>query len=122
MRELIKRRLVFVDAEQTTTDVVATMRDQNISSILVLNRDRHVAGIVTERDIVQKFTLLEKHEKLHASVAAFMTRPVAFARLSHLEEDVRTMFFQKHLQHFQKDADRQEGRRSVPDISSRQGP
>jgi CBS domain-containing protein len=100
MKELIKRRLVFVEAEQTMTDVVATMRDQNISSVLVLNRDRNVVGIVTERDIVQKFTLLEKQEKLHASVAAFMTRPVAFARLSHLEADVREMFFQKHLRHF----------------------
>jgi signal-transduction protein with cAMP-binding, CBS, and nucleotidyltransferase domain len=100
VKEFIKRHLVFVQAEQTMTDVVATMRDQNISSVLVINRDREVIGIVTERDIVQKFTLLEKQEKLHALVAAFMTRPVAFARLSHLEEDVRDMFFQKRLRHF----------------------
>lgn len=82
------------------TDVVATMRDQNISSVLVLNHERNVVGIVTERDIVQKFTLLEKQEKLHASVAAFMTRPVAFARLASLEDDVRDMFFQRRLRHF----------------------
>lgn len=100
MKKLIKRHLVFVEAEQTMTDVVATMRDHNISSVLVLNRDRDVVGIVTERDIVQKFTLLEKEEKLRASVAAFMTRPVAFARLTHLEEDVRDMLFQKRLRHF----------------------
>ncbi|WP_176736532.1 CBS domain-containing protein [Oligoflexus tunisiensis] len=100
MKELIKRHLVFVDAEQTMTEIVATMRDQNISSVLVLNHDREVVGIVTERDIVQKFTLLEKQEKLHASVAAFMTRPVSFARLAHLEDDVRTMFFERRLRHF----------------------
>jgi len=100
MKELIKRRLVFVDAEQTMTEVVCTMRDQNVSSVLVLNRDRLVVGIMTERDIVQKFTLLEKQEKLQASVKAFMTRPVSFARLAHLEDDVHNMFFQKRLRHF----------------------
>jgi signal-transduction protein with cAMP-binding, CBS, and nucleotidyltransferase domain len=100
VKELIKRHLVFVDADQTMVEVVRIMRDQNVSSILVLNRDREVVGIVTERDIVQKFTLLEKQEKLQASVNAFMTRPVSFARLEHLEDDVRTMFFQSRLRHF----------------------
>jgi CBS domain-containing protein len=100
MKNFIKRRLVFVRSEQTMSEVVATMRDQNISSVLVLNRDRNVVGIITERDIVQKFTLLEKQEKLEATVGAFMTRPVAFARLSFLEDDVRDMFFRKNLRHF----------------------
>lgn len=100
MQELIRRRLVFVEAERTMTEVVGTMRDQNISSVLVLNKDRLVAGIVTERDIVQKFTLLDKDQKLASSVAAFMTRPVQFARLAHLEDDVREMFFNRHVRHF----------------------
>ncbi|HYX33784.1 MAG TPA: hypothetical protein VE954_11775 [Oligoflexus sp.] len=68
--------------------------------MLVLNRDQQVVGIVTERDIVQKFTLLEKPEKLEASVNAFMTRPVHVARLAHLEVDVGDMFFQKRPRHF----------------------
>lgn len=100
MKNFIKRRLVFVHAEQTMFQVVSTMRDHNISSVLVLNRDHNVVGIMTERDIVQKFTLLEKQEKLDATVGAFMTRPVAFARLSFLEADVRDMFFRKNLRHF----------------------
>lgn len=105
MKELVKRHLIFVDAEQTMSDVVAIMRDNNISSVLVLNQARIVTGIVTERDIVQKFTLLEKQEKLQASVAAFMTRPVFFARLAQLESDVQTMFFKKRLRHFPVTAD-----------------
>lgn len=100
LKELIKRRLVFVETEQTMAEVVAMMRDQNISSVLVVNQDQMVVGIVTERDIVHKFTLLEKEEKLEAVVGAFMTRPVSFARLSQLEDDVREMFFQKRLRHF----------------------
>ncbi len=81
-------------------DVVRTMRDENISSVLVLNKERLVSGIVTERDIVQKFTLIEGQSKMSAKVAAFMTRPVQCARLSHLDEDVRELFFQKRLRHF----------------------
>ncbi len=100
MKGLIQKRLVFVEAEQTMAEVVATMRDQNISSVLALNKDRLVAGIVTERDIVQKFSLLEKQAKMDSMVAAFMTRPVSFARLSHLEEDVQNMFFQRRMRHF----------------------
>lgn len=100
MNELIKRRLVFVDTDETMLEVIRTMRDHNISSVLVRSRDRLVVGILTERDIVQKFTLLEKQDKLQASVSAFMTRPVNFARLAYLEEDVREMFFQKGWRHF----------------------
>lgn len=100
IKDLLSKRLVFVESEKTMFEVVQVMRDHNISSVLVLNRERLVVGIVTERDIVQKFTLLEKEQKLDAQVGAFMTRPVLFARLHHLEDDVRFMFFDKRIRHF----------------------
>lgn len=100
MKELMTRRLVYVEDGDSMADLVRTMRDQNISSVLVLSKDRFVIGIVTERDIVQKFSLVEKEEKLAAKVMAFMTRPVACARLETLEDDVRDMFFKRRFRHF----------------------
>ena len=100
MQGLLKRQVVFVPGETLMRDVVAQMRDQNISSVLVLNPEQEVVGLITERDIVQKFTLLEVDDKLNAKANAVMSRPIEMARLTHLEEDVRYLFSQKHFRHF----------------------
>ncbi|GIU98375.1 MAG: hypothetical protein KatS3mg013_2178 [Actinomycetota bacterium] len=40
------------DAQETFADVAKVMRSNGISSVVVLDADGHLAGIVTERDIV----------------------------------------------------------------------
>jgi CBS domain-containing protein len=91
---------VFVKTQDEIVDVVKIMRDKNISSVLVTDESDEVVGIVTERDIVQKFTLLENQNKLNAKVVAFMTRPVHFAKLASLEHDVRQLFLEHRIRHF----------------------
>ncbi len=100
LQTMLNSRVIFVNSQDEIEKVVTTMREKNISSVLVTDSDENVVGIVTERDIVQKFTLLEKQDKLTAKVAAFMTRPVHFAKLSMLEKDVRSLFLNKKIRHF----------------------
>jgi CBS domain-containing protein len=82
------------------SEVVTQMRDLNISSVLVLDHVHEVVGIITERDIVHRFTLLDLKHKLNSKAFAVMSRPVVMARLDHLFEDVRQFFSEKKLRHF----------------------
>lgn len=100
MKSFTHKSVVFIDSEATMEEVVLSMRDHNISSVLVTNRDKHVVGIITERDIVQKFTLLPQADKMSAKAGAFMNRPVHFVSLHQLESDVKKLLQDHHLRHF----------------------
>lgn len=99
MQELIRRGVVFVDAQDSMQIALTKMRQEKISSVFV-SYEELVVGVISERDIVQKFSLLDKQEKLDSPVQAFMTRPVRFARLNSLEDDVCKLFFQHNIRHF----------------------
>lgn len=99
MRDLIHQGVIFIDAQDSMITALKMMREARISSIFATHKDK-VVGIITERDIVHKFSLIDKEDKLDAKVASFMTRPVKFARLEHLELDINKMFFEEKLRHF----------------------
>lgn len=99
----IRQAVKFVHGTDTMEEVVKIMNAENISSVLVLDDKDHVSGIITERDIVRKFTLFERkdhQDKLEATANAIMTRPVKFARLDHLQEDIRQLHLAFQVRHF----------------------
>jgi CBS domain-containing protein len=100
MEKLLQNRVVFLSGDTSMRDVIRTMRDRNISSVLITDVDHRVSGIITERDIVQKFTLLEVADKLNAKANAVMTRPVMMARVSHLYQDIVGLFRSRGFRHF----------------------
>ncbi len=100
MKGLMTRKLIVVSVEDTILHAVQLMRDSHVSSVLVVNSEGLVAGIITERDIVQKFTLLDVQDKLMAKAGVFMTRPVYVAQIDSLEADVKSLFFEKGIRHF----------------------
>ena len=50
--DIMNTAVKTADAEDTFADVAKAMRSNGISSVVVLNADGSLAGIVTERDIV----------------------------------------------------------------------
>lgn len=98
--QFVHSNVVFVAAEADVHAAVALMRDRNISSVLVIDVDDRVTGIVTERDIVHNFTLLDMKDKLGRKVETIMSRPVHFARQDHLVEDVIDLHFKHKIRHF----------------------
>ena len=64
------------------------MKEAKISSIFAAHDDR-VVGIITERDIVHKFSMLEKKDKL--ALAVYDTT-CNVCCLEHLELDINKMF------------------------------
>lgn len=97
---IIKTKVLFVNESDKVEEVVKQMIDSNISSCLVINTEELVTGIITERDIVHKFTLLDNKKKMKAHVNTVMSRPVKFIRLENLFGDIEKLHYSMGLRHF----------------------
>lgn len=96
----ISHSVVIAKQEEPMEKVVQRMIDEAVSSILVVDEEENICGIITERDIVRKFTLLPKQNKLSAKAISFMTRPVSFVRSDSIEADVRKLYANQTVRHF----------------------
>lgn len=92
--------MLFVPADASISAVVSRMIERKISSALVVDSAEAVVGIVTERDIVRKFTLLDLDQKSSKKICTIMTKNVKFANLQTLKEDLINLHFRYALRHF----------------------
>ena len=97
---MINSNVKFVYQDLPMQEAVQTLIDHKISSVLVLDDHDQVVGILTERDIVQKFMLLDMGDKLTRTVGTLMTRPVIFANVKTLKKDVTKMHLEHKIRHF----------------------
>jgi CBS domain-containing protein len=100
MTNLINPNLKFAHATDKVKSVVEKMIADRISSVLVVNDGHEVVGILTERDIVHKFTLIEDADKLSTQAESIMSSPVHFVRATDLEEDIEKLHRQFKIRHF----------------------
>jgi CBS domain-containing protein len=115
---LIPSNVVFVPDDMHIRDVVALMTEKHISSVLVVDHEEKLVGIVTERDIVHKFTLLDMKDKLERRVNTIMTRPVVTVPLEASWDDMVKLHLDKRIRHFPVVKDRAVHRDSVVGIIS----
>lgn len=99
-QKLINSNVVFVHQDTLIQDVVHEMIKNNISSVMVEDSTGHIVGIITERDIVRKFTLLDMQDKLTRTVGTIMTRPVAFVQLKDFREQIVKLHLEQRIRHF----------------------
>lgn len=100
LKKVINSKLLFVSHKSTIRETVLLMRQEQKSSVLVFDDQDKVVGIVTERDIVQKFTPIDYELKSDMLINTLMTRPVKFVRLAFLYEDMNRLHLQHGLRHF----------------------
>ena len=96
----IQEKVEVVDESATIGDAVARMNAKNISSLLVANAKGMIVGILTERDVLRRLTLLDVADKLARPVGTIATREVFFADARHLHASIVKLHFEKHLRHF----------------------
>ena len=96
----INSNVSFVPQGMLIQDAVQEMIDKNISSILVEDEHDMVVGIVTERDIVRKFTLLDVGDKLTRTVGTIMTRPVEFVQVKDFHKQIIKLHLERRIRHF----------------------
>jgi CBS domain-containing protein len=96
----INSAVSFVNQDTLIQEVVEEMIAKGISSILVEDNNGLIVGIVTERDIVRKFTLLNIEDKLTRNVSTIMTRPVAFVQVKDFHKQIVKLHLEKRIRHF----------------------
>ena len=100
LKQLVSRPPLFVPAEWDIDRTIKAMIDRKTSSVLVYEDDGEVVGILTERDILRKVSILDVDRKLGRRVRAIMTRPVRFATLATLDRDILEFHRQLGLRHY----------------------
>ncbi len=66
-------------ADMTVTDAVAAMKERNYGCIIIVDKDDHVEGIVTERDIMFK-VVGRKGDPDEIKLSDIMTREIRLAK------------------------------------------
>ena len=79
---------IAVSETSTIAEVVATMQEHKIGCVVVVAKNGHLTGIISERDILQKVYLISDADPKTTPVTEFMTHnpktesmmsPIAFA-------------------------------------------
>jgi CBS domain-containing protein len=71
-------------AEQLVSEAVAKMSEMNYGSVVIVNDDGTIAGIVTERDILKRL-VNEGRDARTTTLSEIMTRKI---RVAHMEDDL----------------------------------
>jgi CBS domain-containing protein len=97
---LMSQTVESMSAEATIHAVLERMVSLDISCMLIHNATHHIVGIVTERDVLRRYALLDVPGKQVRSISTLMSRPVRFARLSTLRADLAQLHAEAKLRHF----------------------
>ncbi len=100
MKNLISTTTLFVSSGWSIDQALKSMIKCRVSSALVFDDSEEIVGIVTERDILRKISLLDLDRKLARKINTIMSRPVEFAFFSTIDEDVQRMHREMSLRHF----------------------
>jgi CBS domain-containing protein len=99
-KEFINTKLVLLPEEALIEEVVKAMVDNKISSVLIHNAQKKIVGIITERDIVRKVTLLEVGDKLKHTASTIMSRGILHITPKNIREAIAKLHMEHKVRHF----------------------
>ena len=79
-------------------DAIQTMLDHRVGAVAVVDENRCVAGIFTERDVLQKFAL-SGQDPAQAPVRNLMTTPVQMATIETTAGEALEVMVERHIRH-----------------------
>ncbi len=100
IQQLIQTNVAFIHHDATMDDAVKKMVAHQISSLLVYDHEDRVVGILTERDVVRKFTLLILQDKMSRTVSTVMTRPLVCASAGNFNKEIPRLHAELGIRHF----------------------
>jgi CBS domain-containing protein len=98
--QLINTNVAFIHCDAPMTEAIQKLVENKISSLIVYDHQNHAVGILTERDIVRKFTPLILNDKMTRSVSTIMTRPLVCASANNFDEDIPRLHAELGIRHF----------------------
>jgi CBS domain-containing protein len=87
-----------VPLEATVERAIRTMLDRRVGAVAVIDEDRRVAGIFTERDVLLRMSLGE-HDPRKVSVREVMTAPVEMATRATTAGEALATMVERHYRH-----------------------
>lgn len=90
-------KIASIGPEESVFDAMQLMAANNVGALLVM-RDDHLVGILTERDFSRKSYLLDKPVK-DIQVKEIMTRQVAYVGLNDTNEDCMALITEMRVRH-----------------------
>ena len=96
--EMCDEEAAFVPLEATTEQAIRTMLDHRVGAVAVVDENKRVAGIFTERDVLRHLSLSQRD--LHnTTVREVMTTPVEMATLSTTPSEALATMVERHYRH-----------------------
>jgi CBS domain-containing protein len=105
--------------EQAVIDAIWVMNDMRIGSVVVVDGDRRVVGMFTERDVLRRVVAAEKSPR-ETRVGEVMTEEVACCRPETPLEEVRHVMASHRIRHLPvcTDEGRLQGVVSIGDLNA----
>ena len=87
-----------VPVEATAEDAIRTMLDRHVGAVVVLDENKRVAGIFTERDVLRRLSV-SGHAPAQTPVLEVMTTPVEMATLDTTPGQALATMVERHYRH-----------------------
>jgi CBS domain-containing protein len=96
--ELCDREIAAVPVEANVADAIRMMLDLHVGAVSVVDGERRVAGIFTERDVLQKVALGARNPAT-IPLREVMTTPVEMATLNTGAGEALATMLEQHYRH-----------------------
>src|SRR5450755_1902956 len=96
--EMCDSETASVSVEATAEQAIRTMVDRHVGAVAVIDENRCVAGIFTERDVLRRLALAEHDPKI-TSVRKMMTTPVEMATRATTAGEALATMVERHYRH-----------------------
>ena len=100
MHQWINKPTVMVPSDWGIDQTLRLMIEKKVSSTLIYDKEDRIVGIVTERDVLRKISTLDMDRKLDHKINTIMSRPIHFADISSMEQDIKDLHRKFSLRHF----------------------
>lgn len=109
VKDIMTTKIETIRASDTAKDAANKMMDKNVSSLLVLDGNDYIVGIVTERDIVRGVCTHDRNSK-DFKIHHVMSSPVLSIDPDSPAEAAANIMLQKKIRHLViKDGDKPVG-------------
>ena len=96
--ELCDAEPAAVSLEASVADAIRTMLDRHVGAVAIIDSERCVAGIFTERDVLRKFSLSGRDPE-KTPVRELMTTPVELATYETGSGEALVTMVERHFRH-----------------------
>ena len=96
--EMCDTEAAFVRLETTAEQAIRTMLDRSVGAVVIVDENKRVAGIFTERDVLRRVSLSQR-DPGSTPVRDVMTTPVEMATRSTTPSEALATMVERHYRH-----------------------